>query len=63
MEQAQWGAALRYAARMFGTTPDAFWRLSVTEWRMLTGDDVKPLARDELEALSAQFPDRFEEHA
>lgn len=50
-----WGAALRAALRM-GISPDGFWRLSVREWRMLTGaaGAMKP---DELAQLMARFPD------
>jgi len=51
-----WEAAFRFAVRGLGLSPDAFWRLSVREWRMLTGAEAG-LKRDELAALMARFPD------
>lgn len=52
----EWSAMLRAAVAM-GLTPDAFWRLSWREWRMLTGEAAPRLARSEFEALMARFPD------
>ncbi|AYV49509.1 phage tail assembly chaperone [Caulobacter flavus] len=52
---------LRRAAIEFAAPPDAFWRLSLKEWRALTGAQVGPaLARPELAALMARFPDEEE---
>lgn len=51
-----WAAALNFAVRELGMPPEAFWRLSVAEWRMLTGATTA-LGRDELTALMARFPD------
>ncbi len=51
-----WAAAFRYAVRDLRLSPEAFWRLSVAEWRMLTGAEA-PLRRGELSALMARFPD------
>lgn len=51
-----WDAAFRFAVRGLGLSPDAFWRLSVREWRMLTGG-AEALRRDELAGLMARFPD------
>ena len=51
-----WAAALRHAVRELGLSPDAFWRLSVAEWRMLTGG-AAALGRREMDALTARFPD------
>lgn len=53
----RWGGALRHAATVFGIAPEAFWRLSVVEWRALTGGGVVPLRVDEFAALRAAFPD------
>ena len=53
-----WGAMLRIAAQI-GVTPDAFWRLSPKEWRMLTeapGGAV-PMGRTALEQLMEDWPD------
>lgn len=49
---------LRLAAERFGVTPDGFWRLSLKEWRMLTGaPELAAMNRDELERLAARWPD------
>ena len=53
-----WGAMLRIAAQI-GVAPDAFWRLSLKEWRMLTeapGGAV-PMGRTALEQLMEDWPD------
>lgn len=55
-----WAAAFRYAVRELGLSPEAFWRLSMAEWRMLTGVEA-PLKRAELAALMARFPDEEKE--
>jgi uncharacterized phage protein (TIGR02216 family) len=49
---------LRTAA-MLGVGPEAFWRLSLKEWRMLTQrpDGVVPLGRGQLEAMRRRWPD------
>jgi len=54
-----WPALLRLAASRFLIPPDAFWRLSLAEWRALTeGEGADPLPRAALDALVAQFPDK-----
>jgi uncharacterized phage protein (TIGR02216 family) len=54
-----WPALLRLAAGRFLIPPEAFWRLSVAEWRALTeGGGPDPLPRADLEALLRQFPDK-----
>lgn len=42
-----------------GIGPEAFWRLSAAEWRMLTEVErgVSPMARGEFERLMAGWPD------
>lgn len=63
MSLVPWSALLATAARM-GVTPEAFWRLSLVEWRLLAaGANPAPvaMARAELEALAARFPDRGSE--
>ncbi|WP_408608601.1 phage tail assembly chaperone [Caulobacter endophyticus] len=53
-----WGAMLRRAAIEFAAPPQAFWRLSLKEWRALAGAPSAPvLARSGLAALMARFPD------
>lgn len=54
-----WPALLRLAASRFLIPPEAFWRLSLAEWRALTeGESADPLPRAALDALVAQFPDK-----
>ena len=51
-----WSAALRLAAAL-RITPEAFWRLSLAEWRALTATPPAPvLGRAGLDTLSARFP-------
>jgi uncharacterized phage protein (TIGR02216 family) len=55
MSAIDWGGALR-AALALGLTPDAFWRLSLAEWRLLTA--APPAAtRADLARLMADHPD------
>ena len=57
-----WAALLR-AALLMGVTPEAFWRLSLAEWRALAGeaDAAERLAgapvdlREAAEAIAAAF--------
>lgn len=53
-----WPVMLRLAAERLGVPPDAFWRLSLAEWRALTAEDA-PAALDRagLEALLVKHPD------
>ncbi|HRP10790.1 MAG TPA: phage tail assembly chaperone [Terricaulis sp.] len=55
-EGTPWGAWLK-AAFVFGLAPDAFWRLSLKEWRALTAAGAAPFDRSAFDALAAQFPD------
>ncbi len=54
-----WGEMLRFAVLRLGLTPDAFWRLSLVEWRMLTAaaDAEAPLGRAGFERLRKAHPD------
>ena len=50
-----WGAMLRTAVRL-GIQPEAFWRLSLKEWRMLMDDGAgAAMTRVELEALETRL--------
>ncbi|WP_428150254.1 phage tail assembly chaperone [Brevundimonas sp.] len=42
-----------------GVEPEAFWRLSLAEWRMLTevAPGAAPMGRSEFERLMAAWPD------
>lgn len=53
-----WGEMLRLAATM-GVAPEAFWRLSLREWRMLTQAPrgTARLGREELARLMEVWPD------
>ncbi|HEX5775680.1 MAG TPA: phage tail assembly chaperone [Caulobacteraceae bacterium] len=52
-----WPRLLWLAAGM-GVMPEAFWRLSLVEWRALSGGDGDALTRTGFEALSRRFPDK-----
>ncbi|CAN5368618.1 phage tail assembly chaperone [soil metagenome] len=53
-----WRAALRLATLRLAIAPEAFWRLSLVEWRALTEAPAAPvLNRAALDALIARFPD------
>ena len=55
---ARWRDALRLAALHLAIPPEAFWRLSLAEWRALTEAPAAPvLDRAALDALIARFPD------
>lgn len=51
-----WPALLRAALRM-GIAPEAFWRLSLAEWRALTSAPSEALTRAGFEELARRFPD------
>ncbi|PZR32969.1 phage tail assembly chaperone [Caulobacter segnis] len=52
-----WAAPLRLALSL-GLPPDAFWRLSLKEWRALTEAPAAPApSRADLSALIARYPD------
>ena len=56
----EWDAALRHAALRLAIAPEAFWRLSLREWRALTMDAGAPgLGRSELERLMREHPDEL----
>lgn len=53
-----WRAALRLAGLRLAIAPEAFWRLSLAEWRALAEAPAAPvLDRAALDALIARFPD------
>jgi uncharacterized phage protein (TIGR02216 family) len=53
-----WGEMLRTAACL-GVGPDAFWRLSLREWRMLTTrpEGSVPMGRVDLMRMAEAWPD------
>lgn len=53
-----WGEMLR-AAALLGVGPEAFWRLSLGEWRMLTErpGGGAPMGRADLMRMAEAWPD------
>ena len=53
-----WGEMLRVAMRL-GVAPEAFWRLSLREWRMLTEAPrgTAQMGREGLRRLMEDWPD------
>ena len=58
---ASWQNWFALGVLRFGLSPDAFWRLSVLEWRALCAalgpDAAPPPERGVLETLMRRFPD------
>jgi uncharacterized phage protein (TIGR02216 family) len=52
-----WPALLRLALQL-GIAPEAFWRLSLAEWRALTLAPGEALSRAAFEDLAWRFPDK-----
>lgn len=54
-----WPALMRAGLHGLGLTPEAFWRLSPIELRIMLGAEhgAPPLTRARLEELAAAFPD------
>lgn len=52
-----WPALLRLALQM-GVGPEAFWRLSLAEWRALTSARSEALTRAAFDDLARRFPDK-----
>lgn len=54
-----WPGLMRAGLCGLGLTPEAFWRLSPVELRMMLGAEnaAPPLTRSRLEELAAAFPD------
>ena len=56
-EATPWAEMLREGVRL-GVMPEAFWRLSVAEWRMLTERSrAGALGRNGFERLARDWPD------
>lgn len=54
-----WPDLLRLAATRFRISPEAFWRLSLAEWRALTAEGgAAALDRAGFEALTGRYPDQ-----
>ncbi len=59
MRGIDWSGLIRAGLNGLHLTPDAFWRLSPVELRIMLGAEavVPPLTRARLEELAAAFPD------
>ncbi len=55
-----WAGMMRAGLHGLGLTPDAFWRLTPWELRVMLGltGAAAPMGRARLDALMAAFPDR-----
>ena len=54
-----WPGLMRVGLQGLGLTPEAFWRLTPVELRMMLGTEsaAPPLTRSRLAELAAAFPD------
>jgi uncharacterized phage protein (TIGR02216 family) len=59
MSGIDWAGLLKVGLHGLGLAPDAFWRLTPVELRIMLGADAatSPLTRARLEDLSRAFPD------
>ncbi|NEX44759.1 rcc01693 family protein [Pseudotabrizicola algicola] len=59
MSGIDWPGLIRVGLHRLGLQPEAFWRLTPVELRVMLGADVvtPPLTRARLAELSAAFPD------
>ena len=55
-----WAGLMRAGLQGLGLTPDAFWRLTPVELKIMLGLEgaSAPLSRARLDELAAAFPDR-----
>ena len=58
-----WAGLMRAGLGTLGLAPDAFWRLTPVELRIMLGVDAaaSPLTRARLDELARAFPDRQRE--
>lgn len=59
MRRIDWAGLMRAGLQGLRLTPDAFWRLSPIELRIMLGAEnaAAPVTRTRLEELAAAFPD------
>lgn len=59
MSLIDWAGLMRAGMQVLALTPDAFWRLTPIELRIMLGADsaLPPLTRARLAELAAAFPD------
>lgn len=59
MSLIDWAGLMRAGLQGLGLSPDAFWRLSPIELKIMLGADnaLPPLTRAQLAELAAAFPD------
>lgn len=59
MSGIDWPGLMRAGIHGLGLAPEAFWRLTPAELRLMLGAEAQaPLTRARLEELAAAFPDR-----
>ncbi len=64
MSAMDWPGLLRAGLYGLGLAPEAFWRLTPAELRIMLGAEVAaPLTRSRLEQLLAAFPDTIKENS
>lgn len=58
-----WPGLMRAGLKGLGLAPEAFWRLTPVELRIMLGADAAsaPLTRARLDELARAFPDRVKE--
>jgi uncharacterized phage protein (TIGR02216 family) len=62
MSGTPWSGLMAAAVRL-GLSPEAFWRVSVREWRLIVGGaGGAGMGRHELERLAMMFPDEEAGH-
>lgn len=52
-----WRRWFSFAVLSLGLAPEAFWSLTLAEWRFLAPDDAGALGRARLDELIALYPD------
>ncbi len=53
-----WRQWFAFAVVSLGLSPQAFWALTIAEWRWLAPDDSAAMGRSSLETLIALYPDK-----
>jgi len=53
-----WRQWFSFAVLSLGLSPDAFWSLTLNEWRSLAPEDAAGLDRGGLNSLLALYPDK-----
>ncbi len=54
-----WRQWFSFAVLSLGLAPEAFWSLTLNEWRWLAPDDAAALTRGGLNSLLSLYPDKI----